>query len=68
MRYLQTLIAHVPVALISVEENGRVQLLNMAARRLFETSLDAQFTASHAMASPLRWDLECAASRDAAPS
>jgi two-component system nitrogen regulation sensor histidine kinase NtrY len=39
VRYLQTLIAHVPVALISVEESGRVQLLNMAARRLFETSL-----------------------------
>jgi two-component system nitrogen regulation sensor histidine kinase NtrY len=38
-RYLQTLIAHVPVALLSVEEAGRVQLLNMAARRLFETAL-----------------------------
>jgi two-component system, NtrC family, nitrogen regulation sensor histidine kinase NtrY len=45
-RYLQTLIAHVPVALISVEEIGRVQLLNMAARRLFETALTEarQFT------------------------
>jgi two-component system, NtrC family, nitrogen regulation sensor histidine kinase NtrY len=39
VRYLQTLIAHVPVALISVEESGRVQLLNMAARLLFETAL-----------------------------
>jgi two-component system, NtrC family, nitrogen regulation sensor histidine kinase NtrY len=38
-RYLQTLIAHVPVALISVDEAGRVQLLNVAARRLFETAL-----------------------------
>jgi len=38
-RYLQTLIAHVPVALISVDESGRVQLLNMAARRLCETAL-----------------------------
>lgn len=46
VRYLQTLIAHVPVALISMEESGRVQLLNMAARRLFETALshDSQFT------------------------
>jgi two-component system nitrogen regulation sensor histidine kinase NtrY len=45
-RYLQTLIAHVPVALISVDESGRVQLLNMAARRLFETALTqtTQFT------------------------
>jgi two-component system nitrogen regulation sensor histidine kinase NtrY len=45
-RYLQTLIAHVPVALISVDESGRVQLLNMAARRLFETALmdTGQFT------------------------
>ncbi len=30
-QYLQTLIAHVPVALISVNESGQVQLLNMAA-------------------------------------
>jgi two-component system nitrogen regulation sensor histidine kinase NtrY len=45
-RYLQTLIAHVPVALVSVEESGRVQLLNSAARRLFETALTqtAQFS------------------------
>ncbi|HTC50497.1 MAG TPA: ATP-binding protein [Steroidobacteraceae bacterium] len=38
-RYLQTLISHVPVALISVDESDRVQLLNMAARRLCETAL-----------------------------
>jgi two-component system, NtrC family, nitrogen regulation sensor histidine kinase NtrY len=38
-RYFQTLIAHVPVALISADEHGRVQLLNMAARRLFGTAL-----------------------------
>jgi len=38
-RYLQTLLAHVPVALISADERGGVQLLNMAARRLFETAL-----------------------------
>jgi two-component system nitrogen regulation sensor histidine kinase NtrY len=46
VRYLQTLIAHVPVALISMEESGRIQLLNMAARRLFETALThaSQFT------------------------
>lgn len=45
-RYLQTLLAHVPVALLSVDERGRVLLLNMAARRLFETALTeaAQFT------------------------
>ena len=36
--YLQTLLAHVPVALISVDENGSVQLLNLAARRLFESA------------------------------
>ncbi|TMQ02943.1 MAG: hypothetical protein E6J91_49175 [Deltaproteobacteria bacterium] len=35
-QYLQTLMAHVPVALISVDERNRVQLLNLAARRLSE--------------------------------
>jgi len=45
-RYLQTLMDHVPVALLSVDDGGRVQLLNMAARRLFEIGLTeaAQFT------------------------
>jgi two-component system, NtrC family, nitrogen regulation sensor histidine kinase NtrY len=38
--YLQTLLTHVPVALISTDERGGVQLLNMAARRLFETALN----------------------------
>jgi len=37
--YLQTLINHVPVALISIEESGKAQLLNMAAKRLFESPL-----------------------------
>jgi two-component system nitrogen regulation sensor histidine kinase NtrY len=37
--YLQTLVNHVPVALISIDEHGAVRLLNMAARRLFESSL-----------------------------
>jgi len=36
--YLQTLISHVPVALIAVDETGAVQLLNLAARRLFESA------------------------------
>lgn len=34
-QYLQSLLAHVPVALLALEENGEVQLLNLAARRLF---------------------------------
>jgi two-component system, NtrC family, nitrogen regulation sensor histidine kinase NtrY len=38
-QYLQALVNHVPVALLSIEESGAVQLLNMAARRLFEGSL-----------------------------
>jgi nitrogen fixation/metabolism regulation signal transduction histidine kinase len=37
-QYLQTLIAHIPVALISVDEQGAVQLLNLAGRRLFESA------------------------------
>ena len=35
-QYLQALINHVPVALLSLEDSGAVQLLNFAARRLFE--------------------------------
>ncbi|HEV2271975.1 MAG TPA: ATP-binding protein [Steroidobacteraceae bacterium] len=38
-QYLQTLVNHVPVALIALDERGAVKLLNMAARRLFESSL-----------------------------
>ena len=38
-QYLQTLVNHVPVALMSIDERGAVRLLNMAGRRLFETSV-----------------------------
>jgi len=38
-RYLQTLLAHVPVALITIDANGGVELLNVAARRLFENRI-----------------------------
>ena len=37
-QYLQSVIAHIPVALMSVDEHGAVQLMNLAARRLFETA------------------------------
>ncbi|MGH8295809.1 MAG: sensor histidine kinase [Steroidobacteraceae bacterium] len=37
-QYLRTLVNHVPVSLLSIDERGGVQLLNMAARRLFEGS------------------------------
>ncbi|MBN9589423.1 MAG: GHKL domain-containing protein [Alphaproteobacteria bacterium] len=37
-QYLQNLISHIPVALITVDEEGGVRLLNLAARRLFGTS------------------------------
>jgi two-component system nitrogen regulation sensor histidine kinase NtrY len=37
-QYLQSIIAHIPVALVSVNERGAVQLMNLAARRLFETA------------------------------
>jgi len=37
-QYLQSVVAHIPVALVSVDEHGTVQLMNMAARRLFETA------------------------------
>jgi nitrogen fixation/metabolism regulation signal transduction histidine kinase len=35
--YLQTLLAHVPVGLLVMDEQGGLELLNPAARRLFET-------------------------------
>ena len=38
-QYLRALLAHVPVALISVDARSQVQLLNSAARRLFETEI-----------------------------
>jgi len=38
-QYLQTLVNHVPVALLSIDDRGAVRLFNMAARRLFESSL-----------------------------
>jgi len=37
-QYLQTLIAHVPVALVMIDERGQIELLNLAARRLFESA------------------------------
>jgi two-component system nitrogen regulation sensor histidine kinase NtrY len=37
-QYLQSVVAHIPVALISVNEHGAVQLMNLAARWLFETA------------------------------
>ena len=55
-QYLQTLIAHVPVALMAVEENGGVQLLNLAARRLFESACtDASQFLAMARPSPPGW-------------
>lgn len=37
-QYLQALVNHVPVALLAIEYSGAVQLLNFAARRLFESA------------------------------
>ena len=34
-QYLQSLVAHIPVALVAVDEDDSVQLLNLAARHLF---------------------------------
>lgn len=38
--YLQALVNHVPVALISVDPRGEVRSLNTAARRLFEAPIN----------------------------
>lgn len=37
-RYLEALVEHVPVAILAVHDDGRVELLNNAARRLLDTS------------------------------
>jgi nitrogen fixation/metabolism regulation signal transduction histidine kinase len=39
-RYLETLIEHVPVAIISVGDGGAVSLLNNAARRLLDSAAE----------------------------
>jgi two-component system nitrogen regulation sensor histidine kinase NtrY len=38
-QYLRALLAHVPIALVCVEQRSQVQLLNAAARRLFESPI-----------------------------
>jgi two-component system, NtrC family, nitrogen regulation sensor histidine kinase NtrY len=40
-QYVQSLLAHMPVALIAVKERGGVELLNLAARRLFTGPCDS---------------------------
>jgi two-component system, NtrC family, nitrogen regulation sensor histidine kinase NtrY len=37
-RYLETLVEHVPVALVALHDDGRVELLNSAARRLLNAA------------------------------
>ena len=37
-RYLETLVEHVPVAILALRDDGAVELLNNAARRLFNAS------------------------------
>jgi two-component system nitrogen regulation sensor histidine kinase NtrY len=39
--YLQALLTHVPVALLTIDDEGRVQLLNVTARRLFGGTITA---------------------------
>ncbi|HEY6578805.1 MAG TPA: ATP-binding protein [Rhizomicrobium sp.] len=38
-RYLHAVVSHIPVALLSIAADGRVQLLNVAARKLFGAHL-----------------------------
>ncbi|HEX3664313.1 MAG TPA: ATP-binding protein [Rhizomicrobium sp.] len=40
-RYLEAVVAHVPVALLSIAAGGRIQLLNVAARRLFGSRIES---------------------------
>lgn len=37
-RYLEALVEHVPVAILAVHDDGKVELLNSAARRLLDTT------------------------------
>jgi two-component system nitrogen regulation sensor histidine kinase NtrY len=44
-RYLEALVEHVPVAIIAVHDDGTVELLNSAARRLLNASTSTTTTA-----------------------
>jgi len=56
-RYLEALIEHVPVALLSVHEDGRVELLNGAARRMLNASGKSNLEALEVYGAAFRRDI-----------
>ena len=56
-RYLEALVEHVPVAIIAVHEDGRVTLLNNAARRLLDTTNEGSLEALDAYGAAFQRDI-----------
>jgi two-component system, NtrC family, nitrogen regulation sensor histidine kinase NtrY len=46
-RYLEALVEHMPVAIVTVTEHGAVRLMNSAARRLLDASADTTLDGLH---------------------
>jgi two-component system, NtrC family, nitrogen regulation sensor histidine kinase NtrY len=57
LRYLEALIEHVPVALLSVHDDGRIELLNSAARRLLNASSRSSVAALDAYGAAFQRDV-----------
>jgi two-component system, NtrC family, nitrogen regulation sensor histidine kinase NtrY len=56
-RYLETLVEHVPVALIALHDDGNVELLNSAARRLLNAAGKSNIDALDAYGAAFQRDL-----------
>jgi len=57
-RYLEALVEHVPVAILSVHDDGRVALLNNAARRLLDLGGETTIDALDRLGAGFRRDIE----------
>lgn len=56
-RYLEALVEHVPVAILAVHDDGRVVLLNNAARRLLDTTGTTSIEALEGYGAAFRRDI-----------
>jgi nitrogen fixation/metabolism regulation signal transduction histidine kinase len=63
-RYLETLIEHVPVAIIAVHDGGAVSMLNNAARRLLDTAAETTVAGLDRYGAGFQQDISRAAAGD----